>query len=913
MYKNKNFAKSTIASELTSDGTSVVVATGEGVLFPQTGTFLGVIWSVLYDTPLLDVDREIITLTYLNTDTFTITRHEEGTSAKSWSIDSNIAHVLTAGKIDEIENAIQSNSMNKVVIIGTNTYTGSLDPIITSYSDGMLIVAKFTNSSSSACTLDIDVVGEKKIFLNVNNTYIQANVGDIIAGLYYILSYNSTLDSGNGGWVLFDKKLSVTEVFANVMNYGVIGDGTTDDTAAIQSAINACESAGGGTVVFPANNYKITNSLILKNHVNLLGVGAGILTGGTFTGTIIKPVHTETHYPAFINSTTERIHNFSVRNFVIDFTADNGGTPNADDIGFKFSGAYYPDNFEIENIIVKYAYYAYYDNSGAWMFKVSRFWSRLCKNGFYKYGGTTPSFENCFAEGSTVLDKSAKAWHLESILGASLTACAFDNWYCQYPFYANDCSGLSINGIDAEANQTDVDSGSIYYFYSCQGLSVKAITTYNSIVHTTSGNPGYLVNLINCNGDINLSIGGYRGDSCEGNGTSVYSVYTTCSVAVPMYLNITGKVDTVTGGSNLTVDRFAFSSDSYVGSVIFTGALFISNASGGQTYRDSYKTMQIPNVCIPEDATFAKVTASTSNPVGTYITSQNILDGQFGGFLIKSGDGSTVLNRSYWAANDEATIFDYTGTLNFRVIGGSSTTMTLDENGNLTTSGLINGGGGIGDDITIPGTLTAKKVKATSGDNETYISSENSVASLKGAFLIKTGEINRSYWAANSTATNFDYTGNLTFNSGVNGTPRMTLTAAGLVNIPGLSVSLPVVTDASRNLASITTASLATLLGVGTGSTPTFAGINSTANIVLNNNINYQVKDSSGIARSVVSMNSSNEVTVGAGSCTKVILGYGATESNAIYIKVNGVSNKQISVGATDSGGSGYRLLRVTN
>lgn len=45
--------------------------------------------------------------------------------------------------------------------------------------------------------------------------------------------------------------------------FGAVGDGTTDDTAAIQAAIDAARNAGGGTVVFDAKTYRITSALLL--------------------------------------------------------------------------------------------------------------------------------------------------------------------------------------------------------------------------------------------------------------------------------------------------------------------------------------------------------------------------------------------------------------------------------------------------------------------------------------------------------------------------------------------------------------------------------------------------------------------------------------------------------------------------
>ena len=57
--------------------------------------------------------------------------------------------------------------------------------------------------------------------------------------------------------------------------FGAKGDGVTDDTPAIQSAINAAAAAGGGAVVFKVARYYTTGSFILPAGVSLSGLVEG--------------------------------------------------------------------------------------------------------------------------------------------------------------------------------------------------------------------------------------------------------------------------------------------------------------------------------------------------------------------------------------------------------------------------------------------------------------------------------------------------------------------------------------------------------------------------------------------------------------------------------------------------------------
>jgi chitosanase len=68
----------------------------------------------------------------------------------------------------------------------------------------------------------------------------------------------------------------------NVKDFGASGDGVTNDTAAINKAIEQCNRAGGGNVVFPAGRYLVA-SVHIKSNVCLLldkdAVVSGAATG----------------------------------------------------------------------------------------------------------------------------------------------------------------------------------------------------------------------------------------------------------------------------------------------------------------------------------------------------------------------------------------------------------------------------------------------------------------------------------------------------------------------------------------------------------------------------------------------------------------------------------------------------------
>jgi hypothetical protein len=79
----------------------------------------------------------------------------------------------------------------------------------------------------------------------------------------------------------------------NVRDYGATGDGTTDDTTAVQAAITA--AATGGTVFFPNGTYKITSALVIAANADAVGSptwqGGGIhLLGESSRWSVLKAI-----------------------------------------------------------------------------------------------------------------------------------------------------------------------------------------------------------------------------------------------------------------------------------------------------------------------------------------------------------------------------------------------------------------------------------------------------------------------------------------------------------------------------------------------------------------------------------------------------------------------------------------------
>jgi hypothetical protein len=131
------------------------------------------------------------------------------------------------------------------------------------YLNGVLLrkTTDYTETSSTVVTLASGaLVGDSLTF--ISNTSTTSSVQNA-AGVAYT-------PAGTGA-VATNVQTKLRES-VSVKDFGAVGDGTTDDTAAIQAAITAAQ-INGQSVYLPAGNYLVSNTLTLSKQITLFGDG----------------------------------------------------------------------------------------------------------------------------------------------------------------------------------------------------------------------------------------------------------------------------------------------------------------------------------------------------------------------------------------------------------------------------------------------------------------------------------------------------------------------------------------------------------------------------------------------------------------------------------------------------------------
>ncbi len=153
------------------------------------------------------------------------------------------------------------------------TFTeGYLSGSVPGTRNGRLIV-KIEGTTSPTLKHNTAAKGGLRLLAGVDIKPAKGDVLEFVHSYYY--------DGTHEGWIQVGPG-EIGDVPVNVRMFGAKGDGTTDDTVAIQAAITACASAGRALHI-PAGTYKITASLTIGAKIKIYGDGnqASILSLST--------------------------------------------------------------------------------------------------------------------------------------------------------------------------------------------------------------------------------------------------------------------------------------------------------------------------------------------------------------------------------------------------------------------------------------------------------------------------------------------------------------------------------------------------------------------------------------------------------------------------------------------------------
>lgn len=265
-----------------------------------------------------------------------------------------------------------------------------------------------------------------------------------------------------------ESKVAELSTYVTPEMFGAVGDGVTDDTEAIQEAINNAKATKLFVVKFASKTYLCTDTINMAEGVILEGVNS--IVWNNDNSTIIKS--SANPVIKFDGATSSKLVNIAIQ---ADTTNDGILVVN---------GSF---NIAFDNIIVKTANNAF-NIEGSWTYTFEKCRSENCSVGFRIHLGTSATFNSCVAFNGNV------GFDLAGITYSVFNGCGTDG--AKTGFKVTDCRGISMISCGVEGCDTNC-----FNFY---GTNVDTTLTSPSIGNLATKDLNYFT----FNNSINVTITG---------------------------------------------------------------------------------------------------------------------------------------------------------------------------------------------------------------------------------------------------------------------------------------------------------------------------------------------------------------------------------------------------------------------
>lgn len=436
----------------------------------------------------------------------------------------------------------------------------------------------------------------------------------------------------------------------NVKDFGATGDGVTDDTAAINATIVACNAAGGGTVYLPVGSYLVSGAGIsLLSGVTLKGstrhtpwffpnVGSRIVCSSVMSSPLVS-ITSETYY-AIEDISFACVSGTTTAPTIQVGGSTRGGMGNFQNIESSYLGGIYTancDRLRFDNVVLQ-NWTGMYGFSFTDTTIIMMTWCASAPNGV----------------GTSAAGPYAAHWKVDGSGSLTMLNCGGAGT----PYYGIDIlNAISLSLFDWENNGA---TQAVVHVTGSGNGDINFIRPYN--------NGAACVNAVQVDGTCNLdgflftegNVGSYTGSFLNvspSSGNTVRSRVTNCYIS-----------DT----SDSPVFNFAGSSANWN----ISGNTLVSNAAAPVLIKDAsswpYRLMSFTgNVCEFTANPAVSVTGTVVGGYGWEISGNPGLTGVVPAQAVPVSGTAFFNNTGY-----DCTVYLHGGTVSAVAIGGTATGLT---------------------------------------------------------------------------------------------------------------------------------------------------------------------------------------------------------------------------------------------